>query len=109
MGSKFDIFGYMFGGKKQKEDMRSFDDILKEFETFFDMDEQTGKNRNTNSNAGKIKGRDVTTHLEIDFMDSVWGKTCPVQFQRNETCSTCKGDRFKPDGGKNIFCGECNG
>jgi|NorSeaMetagenome_1021524.scaffolds.fasta_scaffold973829_1 hypothetical protein len=39
MGDKFDLFGFAFGGKKKKEDMRSFDDILKEFETFFDMEE----------------------------------------------------------------------
>lgn len=106
MGDKFDLFGFAFGGKKKKEDMRSFDDILKEFETFFDMEEQIGKNDNRST--GKIRGRDVNTHLEIEFMDAVQGKGCSVTFQRNETCSTCKGDKFKPNAQK-VFCGECDG
>ena len=51
--------------------MRSFDEILKEFEEFFRMD--TKRTSTANSQSGKLKGRDVHSEIEIDFMDVVRG------------------------------------
>jgi hypothetical protein len=34
-GFGFNPFGFAFGGTKAAQDMRSFDEILKEFEEFF--------------------------------------------------------------------------
>ena len=56
--------------------MRSFEDILKEFEEFFDMSEDKKKgNMKGSQNSGKIKGRDINGTLELDFMDSIRGVT----------------------------------
>lgn len=49
--------------------MRSFEDILKEFEQFFNLDNEKGT---TN---GRLKARDVYIDLEIDFMEAVKGLT----------------------------------
>lgn len=48
--------------------MRSFEDILKEFEQFFNLDNEKG-------NTGQLKARDINIELEIDFMESVKGVT----------------------------------
>lgn len=69
---KFNPFGFAFGKTKAASDMRSFEDILKEFNEFFDLDtEKTGK-------SGKLKARDINVDLDIDFMDSVKGLTKSV-------------------------------
>lgn len=53
--------------------MRSFDEILKEFEEFFTIDPK--KTHTADGLGGKLKGRDVNIQLEIDFMDAVRGTT----------------------------------
>jgi DnaJ-class molecular chaperone len=58
--------------------MRSFEEILKEFEEFFDM--STDKKNPGKSNSGKIKGRDINTSLEIEFMDAIRGISKNVHF-----------------------------
>jgi hypothetical protein len=52
--------------------MRSFEEILKEFEEFFNFESDPKKQN------GKLKARDVYVDLEIDFMDSVKGATRQV-------------------------------
>ena len=46
---------------------------------------------------GKLKGRDINTSLEIDFMEAARGITKQIAFDRNEVCETCKGARTKPN------------
>lgn len=82
--------------------MRSFDEILKEFENFFNL-ENDGKVKE-----GKLKARDANVDFDIDFMDAVKGVTKQVQFTRNEVCETCAGSKTKP-GGEQLICGECEG
>lgn len=65
----FNPFGFAFGGTKAAADMRSFEEILKEFEDFFNFDSDPKKQN------GKLKARDVHIDFEIDFMDSVKGAT----------------------------------
>ena len=43
--------------------MRSFDEILKEFENFFSLQDSK-----KNESSGKLKARDVYLDLEIDFL-----------------------------------------
>lgn len=54
--------------------MRSFEEILKEFENFFNLENDTKKT----TGDGKFKARDVNIELEIEFMDSVQGITKQV-------------------------------
>lgn len=75
--------------------MRSFDEILKEFEEFFTIDPKM--THSADGSGGKLKGRDVNIQLEIDFMDAVRGTAKQVLFERNEVCEMCKGARTKPN------------
>lgn len=53
-GFGFNPFSYAFrGAAKTSADMRSFDDILKEFEEFFNLDSDPKKSQ------GKLKARDI--------------------------------------------------
>ena len=71
--------------------MRSFDEILKEFEDFFAMDESS------DSKIEGMKGRDVHREIEVDFAASVHGSQQTLKFPRKEICDTCKGSRVKKD------------
>lgn len=51
--------------------MRSFDEILKEFEDFFQMD----KSKNN-----QLKARDIFLDIEIDFLDAIRGITKPISY-----------------------------
>ena len=61
----FNPFGFAFSAfsrsasKNQGADTRSFEDILKEFEEFFDMSETAQRTSTTRKAKGVIKGRDV--------------------------------------------------
>ena len=68
-GFSFNPFGFAFGGSQHAQDMRSFDEILKEFEEFFAMEE------NSNSKIEGVKGRDIHREIEIDFLTSVQGSS----------------------------------
>ena len=95
-GFGFNPFGFAFGGTKAAADMRSFDEILKEFEDFFTIDPKKTQTSDS-STGGKLKGRDINTSLEIDFMEAARGITKQIAFDRNEVCETGKGARTKPN------------
>ena len=50
--------------------MRSFDEIVKEFENFFSLQDSK-----KNESSGKLKARDVYLDLEIDFLEAIKGVT----------------------------------
>ena len=60
--------------------MRSFDEILKEYEDFFAM------GQSNDSKVAGIKGRDIHREIEIDFMTSVTGSEQTIKFPRKEIC-----------------------
>ena len=82
--------------------MRSFDEILKEFEDFFAMDESS------DSKVAGIKGRDIHREIEIDFMTSVTGSQQTIKFPRKEICDSCNGTRIKK-GSPEVICQNCEG
>eukprot|EP00351_Strombidinopsis_sp_SopsisLIS2011_P001717 CAMPEP_0116871922 /NCGR_PEP_ID=MMETSP0463-20121206/2486_1 /TAXON_ID=181622 /ORGANISM="Strombidinopsis sp, Strain SopsisLIS2011" /LENGTH=89 /DNA_ID=CAMNT_0004511255 /DNA_START=304 /DNA_END=573 /DNA_ORIENTATION=- len=65
----FSPFGFGFGGQKQKEDIRSFEEIMREFEEFFKMD------ANNQHGTTVLKGKDITLDINIDFLEAVKGIT----------------------------------
>ena len=75
-GFGFNPFTY---GTGKAQDMRSFDEILKEFEDFFKMEE------NRDAKIDGIKGRDIHREIEIDFQTSVEGSSQTISFPRKET------------------------
>ena len=110
----FNPFGFAFsafrkGGQKQ-EQTRSFEEILKEFEQFFDMNETTTNSQGPQSKKAKgvIKGRDIQQNVAVSFKESALGCSKDISFARNENCGTCDGSGAKP-GIKETKCTVCNG
>lgn len=113
----FNPFGFAFSAFRKssatQEQAKSFEEILKEFEQFFDI---TDLNVNDTSSAtsdarrgkGIIKGRDVQQATTISFKESALGCTKEVSFARNEVCQTCDGTGEKPRAPR-ARCTACNG
>ncbi len=53
------------------------------------------------------RGRDVETHVTIDFMDAVRGITKDIHLRILTTCATCRGSGA--EGGKTKTCTTCKG
>ena len=75
-GWGFNPFGFAFGGAQHAQDMRSFDEILKEYENFFAMEESN------DSKLAGIKGRDITVQVELEFGQTVSGCARKLSFAR---------------------------
>lgn len=71
----FNPFSFAFGGTQaaRNRDMRSYEEILREYEDFFRMDNARTSTMDSGSSRGKLKGRDVHCDVQIDFMDAVRG------------------------------------
>lgn len=109
----FNPFGQSFwsnftkAGKKEREP-QSYDDLFKEFEEFFSMNEQKQKktSKTSSDDVGKMKGKDITVNLEIDLMEAIHGTNKAITYARTNVCGTCSGTRMKP-GTTEFQCGEC--
>lgn len=60
-----------------------------------------------NRRGGK-KGRDISTEIDIDFKDAVFGVSKTITLSRQAPCDTCSGTGGKP-GVKMDTCKTCNG
>lgn len=54
------------------------------------------------------RGEDIDYTMTIDFMDAINGKNTQINYDRNETCPTCKGSGAEP-GTHPIICDKCHG
>lgn len=107
----FNPFGYAFSAfrkAKNNENARSYEEILKEFEQFFDMSEMEQQSTQSKRTKGVIKGRDVQEELTISFEESALGCSKQICFARNENCKTCEGSGAKPKSVESK-CSVCNG
>ena len=82
--------------------MRSFDEILKEYEDFFAMEETS------DSKLAGIKGRDITVQVELEFGQTVTGCERKLTYARKQICPSCNGSKFKK-GSKETVCEHCDG
>jgi molecular chaperone DnaJ len=57
---------------------------------------------------GPIRGQDIESSMEIDFLDAVRGFQTAITLQRPVSCDTCNGTGTKP-GSTPTTCPECNG
>jgi molecular chaperone DnaJ len=55
-----------------------------------------------------MRGGDIETSMEIDFLDAVRGFQTSLMLQRPVTCDTCRGTGTRP-GSAPIMCPECRG
>lgn len=58
--------------------------------------------------AGPIRGQDIESSMEIDFLDAVRGFQTAITLNRPVACETCHGAGTKP-GTKPAICPECQG
>ena len=82
--------------------MRSFDEILKEYEDFFAMEETN------DSKLAGIKGRDITVQVELEFGQTVTGCERKLTYAQKQICHSCNGSKFKK-GSKETVCEHCDG
>ena len=86
--AKYDRFGLggVNGGAQGFQGFEGFGDI---FDAFFG-----GTAARTRQ--GPQQGRDMRVQLDLTFEEAVFGTEKPVQVQRMERCSHCKGGRAEP-------------
>jgi molecular chaperone DnaJ len=83
----------------------------------FDMDDLSelfggfggmGGGRGRRTRQGPMRGEDIESSMEIDFLDAVRGFQTSITLQRPVTCETCNGSGTKP-GSNPSQCPECGG
>ncbi len=103
--ARYDQFGHedpsagFGGGGFSGGGFGGFEDI---FSSFFG-----GGGRRQDPNAPR-KGNDLPFHMDIDFIDAVFGKETEVEIPREENCETCNGTGAKP-GTSPQNCSHCGG
>jgi molecular chaperone DnaJ len=82
----------------------NFGDI---FEELFGFGGMGGAGSARRRNAPR-RGRDLQMSVNLAFEEAVFGAEKEIQFERDETCSTCRGSGAEP--GANVkTCGTCGG
>ncbi len=101
-----------FAGARQQaqeqardEEGHKFEDVFKEFESFFSMGDKDPKKGGAN---GKVKGKDIFQTVDIDFLEAVNGVQKSVTYARSNKCGTCNGSMIKP-GTTLSECEQCGG
>ena len=102
-----DFGGFNFGGFSAQDGAGSgwdFSDINNIFGDFF------GGARSTSSGQGRRvkRGRDISTEINIPFVDSIFGTEKNLLITKTSVCETCKGSGGKPRA-KMKKCPTCNG
>jgi molecular chaperone DnaJ len=64
--------------------------------------------RGRRSRQGPMRGEDIESSMDIDFLDAVRGFQTSITLQRPVTCDTCNGSGTKP-GSTPTQCPECGG
>ena len=93
---------FMGGFGKQKEDFRSFEEIMKEFDEFFNM-EKAQNLGDLYKNKGFVKGKDIEVDVDLEFDEAFSGAKRQVEYSCNVLCKTCNATGIKP-GEKEIMC-----
>lgn len=106
-GQGFNPFGFGFGGRN-KQDITSYEEVLKEFDEFFSMKDIKNVKKQSGARGGLVKGRDVQIDLQLTLHDLLDGCEREVEFSRNQNCKACNMTGQKA-GGKNEQCPQCEG
>ena len=64
--------------------------------------------RGRRSAAAPVRGQDIESSMEIDFLDAVRGFQTAITLQRPVQCDVCHGSGTRP-GSKPIVCADCGG
>ncbi|CAI2369249.1 unnamed protein product [Moneuplotes crassus] len=82
-----------------------FEDIFGDFEDFFSMG---GPGKGGRQAQGRVKGKDISLNITIDFMEAVEGASKTVKYQKVDDCSRCNGTGAQPGTGE-TNCSTCGG
>lgn len=86
-----------------------FHDYTVDFADIFDeLFGQFGFSGGGSSRRGPRRGRDLQLSLKLTFEEAVFGAAKEVEFERNDTCSRCKGSGAEP-GTTPTRCPTCGG
>jgi molecular chaperone DnaJ len=101
--AQYDRFGRVDNNMGGGQDMNvNFNDIFEELFGF-----GGGRGGGSRRNAPR-RGRDLQMGVELTFEEAVFGTEREIQFEREETCVTCRGSGAEP-GSTPKTCDTCNG
>lgn len=108
----YDQFGFAgvegMGGPSAQDfsqAFRGFEDIFGDFSGIFDTIFGGGNRR---SQGGPRQGANLRYDVEIPFKDAVFGTKIEIQYNRNDSCSECKGSGAASGTGRQV-CPTCKG
>ncbi len=111
----YDQFGFagvegMGGGAHDYSTVfRDFEDIFGDFSGIFDSFFGSGtRRRGSTFRSSARQGADLRFDLQITFIEAVFGTKVDVSYQRNDSCTACRGTGSDKGGGKKI-CPTCGG
>lgn len=103
--AQYDRFGRVDSNMGGAQDMNvNFNDI---FEELFGFGGGGGGRGGARRNAAR-RGRDLQMAVELSFEQAVFGTERDIQFEREETCATCRGTCAEP-GSTPKTCDTCGG
>ncbi len=100
--ARYDRFGRAGLG-----DMGGAPDFSVHFEDIFEELFGFGGGRSARRNAPR-RGRDLQMSVQLTFEEAVFGVDKEISFERDETCSTCRGNGAEP-GSSVSTCSTCGG
>ena len=107
----YDQFGFAgvegMGGPSPhdfSQSFRGFEDIFGDFSGIFD----TIFGGSRRSHGGPRQGANLRYDVEIPFKDAVFGTKIEIQYNRNESCPSCKGSGAANGTGRKV-CSTCKG
>lgn len=103
--AQYDRYGQAGLGNMGAQDFNvNFNDI---FEELFGFGMGGGGGRGSRRNMPR-RGRDLQMSIDLTFEEAVFGVEKDIQFEREETCATCRGSGAEP-GSNPRTCENCGG
>ncbi|MBN2509852.1 MAG: molecular chaperone DnaJ [Spirochaetales bacterium] len=98
------------GGHDYSSVFRDFEDIFGDFGGIFDSFFGGGGGRSSRSRRGSSvqRGSDLRYNLSVPFRDAVFGTKVEISYNRNTSCSVCKGSGAESGSGRKT-CPSCGG
>lgn len=113
----YDQFGFAgvdggaAGAQGYSNAFHDFEDLFGDsniFETLFGFGGGGRRARSAGGTGGAYRGADLRYNLDITFKDAVYGTKAEISYNKNNSCSECKGSGSASGSGRKI-CPSCGG